>query len=466
MIYGIAELSTISPSQMHIYLKNHTGNDGGNIPEIFCDMARIESVNSLYTFAIACLITNDFQKSSPMLSGYETQELNILAFTQYVKGLATTIQPNKKIENKRYDTLKEMNLLGISPSLLNLDGERFGVRHYNTEEYTSREDADYMEDSFPYWVINITKEIETATEIVDPDASIDFKPPYIIQNKTNAPVNIYGDDLKKVIGTIAPSSIEIAKKEISGYYQLASAKAAFVKVVDNVVPISHVLEGEEIVIPDGFVKTNTPIPNAPFDIIVREGKSIKHPRFGITGNYLESGNQYKENDKIHIKEVFPDTTFWKIRGENLLDEIYGITEKEEYIPLDMSIKVYTEPVVSTKKNKKDAEIVNTVISAVDMDDVEDDDTMTQDFPKFVTNNPWLLIVAVASHDKTMAAITLLQEKGFDYPNQYIDIFGNENYTIVLEGFQSQKEAIKHRKRVVAMTGLRAIVIESEKFMKF
>jgi hypothetical protein len=451
MIYGIAELTNISPTQMHIYLKNHTGNDGGNLPEIFYDMAKIESVNGLYTFAIACLLTDNFQKSSPMLSGYSTDELNVLAFTQYVKGLATTIQPNKKIENKRYDTLKSMNLLGLSPSLLNLDGERFGVNHYDTEKYTSREDADHMEDSFPYWVINIVKEIETATEIEDPSTTTDFKPPYIIQNQSDKTVDIYGSDLKTVIGHMAPSSTECAKKEISGYYQLASAKMAFVKVAENIIPIKHVLEGEEVVAPKNFKKQVTKLPDHPFDVIVKEGKTIK-PKFGVTENYLESGNEYKAEDIIHIEDVF--------------EEIYGVTEKSEYILLDVfTVSVYPSELM-IKKNKKDSEVIEKTLNTIDEMDPEEDDTSSPEFPSFVTTNPWVLIIAVASYKKTTDAIALLKEKGFNYPNQYIDVSGNENYSIVLGGFQKQQDAIKHRKRIVAMTGLRAIVMESKKFMAF
>ena len=53
MIYSIISNNDIPVTQMHTYLKNETNDDGGNIPEIFNDLALSESVNGLYAFAIA-----------------------------------------------------------------------------------------------------------------------------------------------------------------------------------------------------------------------------------------------------------------------------------------------------------------------------------------------------------------------------------------------------------------------------
>ena len=119
-----------------------------------------------------------------------------------------------------------------------------------------------------------------------------------------------------------------------------------------------------------------------------------------------------------------------------------------------------------KKNKKDSEMIEETFNTIDDMDPEEDDISSPEFPTFVTTNPWVLIIAVASYKKTADAIALLKNKGFNYPNQYIDVSGNENYSIVLDGFQKQQDAIKHRKRIVAMTGLRAIVMESKKFINF
>ena len=81
---------------MHTYLKNETNDDGGNIPEIFNDLALSESVNGLYAFAIACLVTDNFTKQSSL---FTNDEVSILNFIQYLKGMATTIQRKHKTDN-------------------------------------------------------------------------------------------------------------------------------------------------------------------------------------------------------------------------------------------------------------------------------------------------------------------------------------------------------------------------------
>ena len=120
MIYAIISNNDIPVTQMHTYLKNETNDDGGNIPEIFNDLALSESVNGLYAFAIACLVTDNFTKQTSL---FTNDEVSILNFIQYLKGMATTIQRKHKTDNKLYDNLVNTNLIGTAPTILNLDGD-------------------------------------------------------------------------------------------------------------------------------------------------------------------------------------------------------------------------------------------------------------------------------------------------------------------------------------------------------
>ena len=56
MIYAIISKNDVPTTQMHIYLTNKTGSDGGMIPELFTDLSAAESVNGLYAFAIGFIL--------------------------------------------------------------------------------------------------------------------------------------------------------------------------------------------------------------------------------------------------------------------------------------------------------------------------------------------------------------------------------------------------------------------------
>ena len=180
MIYEFLSKNETPISQMHIYLKNKTGNDGGNIPEIINDLAITESINGLYAFAVYCVITDNLKKEPKIAKDYPTKEIMLLAFVQYLKGMATTINLNKTRVSKLYENLKNNNILGSAPTILNLDGDLFDV-HYDKSKYYSKEAADEAEDSFPYWVLNVVKEIQTSNELITPK-KVEFALPYYIQN--------------------------------------------------------------------------------------------------------------------------------------------------------------------------------------------------------------------------------------------------------------------------------------------
>ena len=174
MLYEIISKDETPISQMHIYLKNKTNDDGGNLPEILHDLAVAERVNPLYAFAVYCVITDNLTKEPKNANKYPTKEIMLLAFIQYLKGMATTIGLNKKQVSILYDNLKESQLLGHSPTLLNLDGDLF-TSHYDENKYFSKEAADEAEDSFPYWVINVVKEIKNINELITPKKNVIYE---------------------------------------------------------------------------------------------------------------------------------------------------------------------------------------------------------------------------------------------------------------------------------------------------
>lgn len=320
MLYEIISKDETPVSQMHIYLKNKTNDDGGNLPEILHDLAVAERVNPLYAFAVYCVITDNLTKEPKNANKYPTKEVMLLAFIQYLKGMATTIGLNKKQVSILYDNLKESQLLGHSPTLLNLDGDLF-TSHYDEDKYFSKEAADEAEDSFPYWVIKIVKEIKNSNELITPKKNVIYELPYYIQNISNSTVPIY-DSLDKekrnIIGNIPPTGLEPVFKIERNCARLLSSIYAYVDLNDKIIiPVKHLEDYSELEL---HYDNPVTFPELPFDIIV---KNTIIGRYGINNHYnTDSIHEYSEGDKITIKNIYMNT--------------YGITEDDFFIPLDFS----------------------------------------------------------------------------------------------------------------------------------
>ena len=327
MLYEIISKDETPISQMHIYLKNKTNDDGGNLPEILHDLAVAESVNPLYAFAVYCVITDNITKEPKNANKYPTKEVMLLAFIQYLKGMATTIGLNKKQVSILYDNLKKSQLIGHSPTLLNLDGDLF-TSHYDNNKYYSKEAADEAEDSFPYWVINTVKEIKNSNELITPKKNVVYELPYYIQNISGTSIPIY-DSLDKekrnVIGNIPPTGLEPVFKIERNCARLLSSVYAYVDLNDKIIiPVKHLEDYSELELAN---VDEVIFPKLPFDIIVKD--SIIG-RYGINNHYnTDGGHEYKTDDKICIINVYMNT--------------YGVTEDGFFIPFDFShIKFYEE----------------------------------------------------------------------------------------------------------------------------
>jgi hypothetical protein len=217
-----------------------------------------------------------------------------------MKGMATTVQLNNECVNPLYENLVTINKLGTSPSLLNLDGDLF-YKHYDNEKYFSKEAADAAEDSFPYWIINIVKEIKTCTEIISPTIKT-YELPYYIQNISNDYIEIVNKrgkiTEKNVIGKIPPSGTEAVIAIKDGYGILASAENAYVLLTDKLKPVKHVISDEELNVDNGTLK----LPEGEFDVIVKHG-SVICGNYGTNIHYFNKDNMYYNNgNEIHIKE--------------------------------------------------------------------------------------------------------------------------------------------------------------------
>ena len=337
MIYEIISKNDVPTSQMHIYLKNKTGDDGGIYPEIFNDLAISESVNGLYAFAIACVLTDNFRNTSKLLKNYPSKEVSVLALIQYIKGVATSVQLNKQCVNPLYENLANINQLGMSPTLLNLDGDLF-YKHYDNTKYFSKEAADEAEDSFPYWVINTVKEITECTELVTPTSKT-YELPYYIQNISNENIPILNKRGKateeNIIGKIPPSGTEAIIDIKDGYGVLGSSENAYILLSDKVQPIKHVVNLSELDCDTGTLK----LPDGEFDIVCKSGTHIACGR-GINNHYFSIDKYtYNAGDIIHIKSLFRNN---------------GIIYDGIYIPLHsdfVSIVKPTEEHTKKEENK-------------------------------------------------------------------------------------------------------------------
>ena len=314
MIYEFLSKNETPISQMHIYLKNKTGNDGGNIPEIINDLAITESINGLYAFAVYCVITDNLKKEPKIVKDYPTKEIMLLAFVQYLKGMATTINLNKTRVSKLYENLKNNNILGSAPTILNLDGDLFDV-HYDKSKYYSKEAADEAEDSFPYWVLNVVKEIQTSNELITPK-KVEFALPYYIQNISSEWIEIYDSPIKSIrkeIGKIPPTGTEPVVSININQARLATSINAWIDLDDRVIPVKHLVDFSELEIESH----NLVYPELPFKINIKD-KVIA--RKGINDHYNSDENhQYKKGDYIDITSTYMTT--------------FGVTEDGYYIPL-------------------------------------------------------------------------------------------------------------------------------------
>lgn len=428
MIYEIISKNDISTSQMHIYLKNKTGDDGGIYPEIFNDLALSESVNGLYAFAIACVLTNNFTDTTKFLKGYPSKEVATLALIQYMKGMATTIQLNNECVNTLYENLVSMNKLGTAPTLLNLDGDLF-YKHYDTEKYFSKEAADAAEDSFPYWVINIVKEIKTCVEIITHTTKT-YELPYYIQNISNEYIPIVNKRGKttesNVIGRIPPSGTEAVLAIKDGYGVLASSENAYVLLTDKLKPVKHVISEEELNIDNGTLK----FPDGEFDVVCKQGVLVAGG-YGINNHYFSIDNySYNSGDTIHIKGLFRNNG---IVGDGIYVQLHS-----DYV----TIKKQKEEHIKTDENTEISE--------------------TNEHPTVFKNCQYLVIIQMPSEEAACNAIMKILKKS-PYKDAYIDVDIDNKYNIVVYGDNDSSNTIKVKKKILAVFRYKALVIEYDKF---
>lgn len=341
MLYSIASANNVSVIKMHNYLKLHTGSDGKNYPELFNDIAKSESINGLYTFAIACVIYDDLKEIDKLTKKYPTTETAILSFTQYIKGLATTVQLNNKCVNPLYEGMKENGTLGRCPTLLNLDGDLF-THHYDTNKYSSKDEANKAEDSFPYWVLKVVKDINQSDELITPKKNIKYELPYYVQNISLKPIPIYTSPIKEiaeVIGDIPPTGVEPIEKINVGYGKLMTTVNGYVKLNDTeIIPVKMLEDDDELFTRTKF-KERIKVPE---DYVVKAPFTALR---GITDHYYGDGAiNLNIGDGIHITKIFRKN--------------YGVIEKgtvQYYIPLSPDIlqtKNEYEKILKEKNEKQ------------------------------------------------------------------------------------------------------------------
>ena len=420
MIYAIISNNDVPVTQMHIYLKNETNDDGGNIPEIFNDLSLSESVNGLYAFAIACLITDNFTKQTSL---FTNDEVSILNFIQYLKGMATTIQRKHKTDNKLYDNLTNTNLIGTAPTILNLDGDLF-KSHYDTSKYHSREAADNAEDSFPYWVINIVNKIKNAEPLIQPKANIEYKLPYYIQNISNGNVDIIDKD-KNIIGKIPPSGTEAVSEINNGIARLMSVpyQNAFVVLNESkLIPCKHFISDDEL-------KPKNNLLQIPDDIFYLKAKSNIKYRKGINKHFTSSENKIKKNTVIEVD-----------KSHIFLDSYY-ITNDNGVIPITSNyFTIYNKP--ETQIEEKETKKEHTNIKhhkkglgkyrvIVDINNTKDDGYGDS--------------VTAKLHTKVNIDLDYLLENNIKFNK------------IICGDFDNEKDAIMLKKKIIALTGYKATI---------
>lgn len=420
MIYSIISNNDIPVTQMHTYLKNETNDDGGNIPEIFNDLALSESVNGLYAFAIACLVTDNFTKQSSL---FTNDEVSILNFIQYLKGMATTIQRKHKTDNKLYDNLVNTNLIGTAPTILNLDGDLF-KNHYDTNKYHSREAADAAEDSFPYWVINIIKKIKDVQPIIKPEKNVKYELPYYIQNISNGDIEIIDKD-KNVIGKIPPSGTEPVSEINNGIARLMTVPRQNAFVVLNetkLVPCKHLVSEDEL-----KPKNLLQIPDD--DLFYLKAKSNIKYRKGINKHYLSTENKIKKNTVIEVDKahVFLDS--------------YYITDDLGVIPITSNyFTIYNKPEPKIEEKTTHEEHTNSVSKKKKPGKYK----VIVDISKTKYDGHGDLVTAKL-HSKVLIDLNYLLDNNTKYNK------------IVCGDFDDEKSAIALKKKIIALTGFKATI---------
>lgn len=432
MIYEIISKNDVPTSQMHIYLKNKTGDDGGIYPEIFHDLALKESVNGLYAFAIACVITNNFTDTSKFLKDYPSKEVATLGLIQYIKGMATTVQLNSQCVNPRYNNLIDIEQLGMSPTLLNLDGDLL-YKHYDNTKYFSKEAADEAEDSFPYWVINTVKEIMECEELMKPTTK-QYELPYYIQNISfnEIPiVNKINGTEGNIIGMIPPSGKEAVIGIKDGYGILGTAENAYIQLTDNIQPVKHMVKESELDLDVGTLK----LPEGDFYVKCKKGTLICGG-YGINNHYFACKvHSYTEGDIIHIKGLFHNA---------------GIVDDGIYVQFDSNTVCLTKaPEDHTKKEQETPSIATGLGSGI---------------PPIGPDCTYLVIIPMTSREAASEAIFKILKKS-PYKNAYIDVDLDNKITIVVYGDKDSSNAIKVKKKILAVFGYKAMVIEYDKFYK-
>lgn len=432
MIYEIISKNDVPTSQMHIYLKNKTGDDGGIYPEIFHDLALKESVNGLYAFAIACVITNNFTDTSRFLKDYPSKEVATLGLIQYIKGMATTIQLNSECVNPRYNNLENIKQLGMSPTLLNLDGDLL-YKHYDTTKYFSKEAADEAEDSFPYWVIKTVKEIKECTELMKP-ATKNFELPYYVQNISNEYipiVNKVGSTSEEdIIGKIPPTGKEAIISIKDGYGKLGSSENAYILLSDKLQPVKHLVNMSELDSDTGTLK----LPDGDFYVKCKKG-SLICGRPGTNSNYnAHYDYSYTEGNIVHITGTFHNR---------------GILENGLYVRLHSDdVYIVKAPEDHTKKEENPATAVG----------------IGSTTPPIGPDCTYLVIIQMPSQETASDAIVKIL-KTSPYKNAYIDVDLDDKVTIVVYGDSDYNNAVKVKKKILAVFGYKALVIEYDKFYK-
>lgn len=417
MLYAIISNNDVPVSQMHIYLKNETGDDGGNIPEIFNDLGLSESVNGLYAFAIGCLITDNFTNQTSL---FTNEEVSILNFIQYIKGMATTIQRKHKTDNKLYDNLVNTNLIGTAPTILNLDGDLF-KNHYDKSKYQTKEAADAAEDSFPYWVIDIVKKIKNAEPLIQPKANVEYKLPYYIQNISNTNIDIIDKD-KNVIGKIPPSGTEAVSEINNGVARLMSVpyQNAFVVLNESkLIPCQHFISNDELKPKNNLLQ----IPDD--DVFYLKSKTNIKYRKGINKHYISLENKIKKNTVIEVDKSHVFLNSYYITNDN---GVIPITSNYFTIYNKPDTKEHTNHNLSNNSHNKKPGKYKVI---VDISNTKDDGYGDR--------------VTAKLHTKVNIDLNYLVDNNIRYNK------------IICGDFDNESDAIMLKKRIIALTGYKATI---------
>ena len=215
----------------------------------------------------------------------------------------------------------------------------------------------------------------------------------------------------------------------NGYGVLASSENAYVLLTDKLQPVKHVISEEELNIDNGTLK----LPKGEFDVMIKQG-ILSVPGYGINHHYFGIEKYgYKSGDIIHIKGLFRNA---------------GIIEDGVYVNL------HSDRVSIVNPNK---------------DHTKKEENTITDMKEYMPDMPfegfkYILIVPMPSKEVACNAIKNILKKS-PYKNAYIDVDADEKYTIVVYGDNDSMNAIKVKKKILAVFGYKAIIIEYDKFYK-